>query len=227
MSATKLKVVVVDDHPFFRDGIINWIRKQGVYECCGHADTPEAALEAVARCRPALVLLDLQLHDYDAMPLIRKLLVVDPTLRILVVSQRDEVVYGPMVFREGAHGYVMKEAAAETVLTAMQTILSGQLYASPKLAVRMVTDCVHGQKAAERDSTVSLSEREKQVFALLGAGKNTKEIAAELNLSPKTVEAHREGIKRKLGLPNSLVLCQKAAVWASQRQLMGKADLGQ
>jgi DNA-binding NarL/FixJ family response regulator len=219
MSATKLKVVIVDDHPFFREGITNWIQKQGVYDCCGYASSPETALETVARLKPALVLLDLQLGDYDAVPLIKKLLSIDPNLRILVLSQRDELVYGPIIFREGAHGYVMKEAAAGTVLTAIQTIFSGQFYASPKLAVQMVTESVHSQRATDLNAIYALSTRETQVFTLLGAGKNNKEIAAELNISPKTVETYRESIKKKLHLPNSIMLLQKATLWANQRQL--------
>ena len=133
----KTRVLVVDDHPFFRSGIIQWLNRQETLTCCGEAGTLAEARHAVAELRPDVVLLDLRLPDGDGMDLIRELSETHPQTRIIALSQLDEDTYAPRALRAGARGYVMKSEATETALSAIQTALRGETYVSRRVAVRL------------------------------------------------------------------------------------------
>lgn len=208
----KTRVLVVDDHPFFRSGIIQWLNLQSELSCCGEAHTVVTARQAAASSNPDVVLLDLQLRDGDGLDLCHEFSERYPSLRIIVLSHLDEEVYAHRVLRAGARGYVMKSEATDTVLTAIQTVMRGEIYTSRPVAARMLQN-LFPDPASAAPALARLSNREIQVFQMLGAGCGNKEIAASLNISQKTVETYRENLKHKLELPDATALIQAATRW--------------
>jgi DNA-binding NarL/FixJ family response regulator len=212
---TKTRVLVVDDHPFFRCGVIKWLNQHSELCCCGEADSVVAARQAVVRTQPDVVLLDLQLSDGDGLDLCQELSNEYASLRIIVLSHRDEEVYAHRALRAGARGYVMKSEATETVLAAIQTVMRGEIYTSRPVAARAFQN-LFPDPASSAPALARLSNREIQVFQLLGAGGSNREIAATLNISQKTVETYRENLKHKLHLPDTAALIQSATQWVEQ-----------
>lgn len=217
MSATasvpkpKRRILIVDDHPVFRDGLRYWIDRQPDMVCCGEADTLITASQAVSQHRPNLILLDLQLKDGDGLELIKSLRSAFPELRILALSQTDELLYGDRALRTGAQGYVTKEQKGEELLGAIRAVMDGEIYVSQKLAAVMLKQLWNGSTSG--DATSRLSDRELQVFQMLGSGVSTREVSKRLGLSIKTIETYREHIKRKLGLKNATSLVHAATKW--------------
>ena len=214
----KTRVLVVDDHPFFRNGIIQWLNQQETLTCCSEAGTVAEARRAVAELRPDVVLLDLRLGDGDGLDLIRELSETHPQTRIVALSQLDEDTYAHRALRAGARGYVMKSEATETALSAIQTALSGETYVSRRVAARL-THNLFPDPASSSPELARLSDRELQVFQLLGSGSSTREIAERLKISPKTVETYREHLKEKLRLPDGAALMRAATLWVEKGQL--------
>jgi DNA-binding NarL/FixJ family response regulator len=212
----KARILVVDDHPLLREGVVQLISRQADMESCGEAATAAAAIIAIREQQPDLVLLDLRLGQDDGLELIKRLRVEAPKLRILVLSQFDEKVYALRALRAGAHGYVMKQEASQRTVSAIREVLSGQLAVSlaiHTLALRQVIDDkpgAHSSTAADR-----LSDRELQVLNSLGSGLSTREIASRLNLSVKTVETYRENLKAKLDLADAKALINFACQWSA------------
>ncbi len=215
-SIPKARVLVVDDHPVIRDGLIRLIDKQGDLVCCGEAGTVMEAQIAVAKHKPDLVILDLRLKGRDGLELIKSLKSQFANLCILILSQYDAPLYVERALRAGALGYVVKEQAAEEVLIAIRTVLTGQVYLTPVMASLLLHKFVGTPSKAARAGVEQLTDRELHVLQLLGAGKSTREIAAELNLSFKTIEAHRENIKHKLGLQGAAALIHYATEWVRE-----------
>ena len=212
----KARIFVADDHPFLRVGLRHMIEKEADLMVCGEAETVAAVRSGVEKEKPDLLLTDLCLGDSDGLELIKGLKAQFPNLPILVLSQQDETLFAERTLRAGARGYIMKERATQDVLEGIRTILGGELYVSRKVAALAMRKLVEGgtDAAASADSEVSgLSDRELQVFRLLGAGKGTKEVADSLKLSHKTIETYRENIKHKLGLPNATALIHRATEW--------------
>lgn len=209
--ATEVRVLVVDDHPFFREGIVAWILRQKNLTCCGLADSPATALEAIQLLKPDIVLLDLQLRGGDAFELLRQLKDVGHTARVIIVSHKDETIFAERCLRAGARGYVLKEEASDVMLVALRTVLNGGVHVSDAIRRHLLHtgDPSNGPAGKVRD----LYNRELQVLQLLGRGRTTKEIADQLGISPKTVESYRESLKKKLGLPDSLTLVRFATMW--------------
>jgi DNA-binding NarL/FixJ family response regulator len=207
----KHRIVIVDDHPLYREGLRRFIDSQPTLTCCAEADSARAAFEAVRQHHPDLVILDLRLHREDGSELIKNLLAEQPRLRILVLSQGDEAVHAEMVLRSGALGYIMKEEATEELLHAITTVLRGELYASRRLSALVLKRFFRGASGANLDE--QLTDRELQVFQFLGSGLSVQEIAIQLHLSVKTVETHRENIKHKLGLRDAAAVVQSAREW--------------
>jgi DNA-binding NarL/FixJ family response regulator len=210
---TKTRILVADDHPLFREGLVQLIDRERDLCCCGQTDTVAATQAAVARLKPDLVVLDLRLKDGDGLDLIKTLKAQFPDLPTLVVSQHDETLYAERALRAGAKGYVMKEEAAEDVRRAIRAILNGELYVSRKISVLALRKLLSGGTEKHGNYIDRLTDRELQVFQLLGVGKGTADVAAELHVSFKTVETHRENIKRKLGLRNAVDLLCHAVHW--------------
>lgn len=207
---------MVDDHPLVRDGLCRLISQQGDLTCCGEAGSVAEAQTAVAKHKPDLLILDLRLHGGDGLELIKSLKSQFPGLHILVLSQVDPSLYAERALRAGALGFLPKEQAAEEVLLAIRTVLAGQVYVTRGLAARLLHHFVGASHRAPIAGLERLTDRELHVLELLGTGMSTREIAAELNLSFKTVETHREHIKQKLGLNGAAQLLEYAVRWAQE-----------
>jgi DNA-binding NarL/FixJ family response regulator len=202
----KARILVVDDHPLVRRGAVQLVNRQPDLETCGEAATIEEATEAVARAKPDLVLLDLQLESGDTLEFIKLLKAQSPRIRILILSQYDESFYAERTLRAGADGYLMKEEAVEQVVNAIRNVLAGEIYVSRRMSAQLLNRLLHGRTArgpATEERLSGLSERELQVLNLLGTGKTSRQIAEELKLSIKTIETYRENLKQKLGLQNA------------------------
>ncbi len=210
--AEKVSVLVVDDHPFFRRGIVQWLNQQPGLFCCGEAASVLETRASVDRLRPDVVLLDLQLEDGDGLDLAAELASQYPATRILVLSQRNEDVYAHRALRVGARGYVMKSEATETVLTAIQTVMRGEIYVSRPVAARALQR-LFPDPTGSAPELARLSDREIQVFQLLGASCSNRDISAILKISPKTVETYRENLKAKLRVPDGAALLAAARKW--------------
>ena len=224
-AKAKTRVFVADDHPFLRLGLTHLINKEADLVVCGEAETVAAVRSGVEKEKPDLLLTDLCLGDSDGLELIKSLKAQFPKLPILVLSQQDETLFAERTLRAGARGYIMKERATQDVLEGIRTILAGDLYVSRKVAALAMRKLVEGgaDAAAPAGSEVSgLSDRELQVFRLLGAGKRTMEIADALKLSHKTIETYRENIKHKLNLANATALIHRATEWLQSQATPGK-----
>lgn len=211
----KSRILVVDDHPLFRQGVAQLINTQDDMMCCGEAEDLKSTVKAIAETKPDLVLVDMRLANEDGLDLIKAVKVDHPNLPMLAISQFDETVYAERVLRAGGSGYLMKEEAAGEVLSAIRTVLSGELYVTRKMAVLVLHKLLDqgGGGGGARGDVASLSDRELQVFSLLGSGLSTRKIATRLGVSFKTIESHRENIKRKLGISDAAGLIRQAADW--------------
>ncbi len=201
----QVRVLLVDDHAFVRQGMAAIINEEPDLVVCGEADGVRSAIAAVAERRPDLALVDLSIREGDGLELVRDLRNRFPEVRTLVLSMYDETVYAERAIRAGASAYVMKAEAAKTVMAAIRSVLRGEVYLSPRMVARLADRGRHGGGgvAASPTGPDRLSDRELQVLRCVGQGLSTREIAEELFISVKTVEAHREHIKAKLGLVSS------------------------
>ena len=215
----KSRVIVVEDHPVLSDGLRQLIDKQPDLACVGIADNTSDAKRLVEQSKPDLMLLDLRLKGGDALDLIKTLRVEHPETKVLVLSQYDELIFAERTLRAGASGYIMKENVANEVLRAVRKVLAGELYFSEKVATALVQRSLREKPGASHVGLERLSDRELQVFQLIGASHGTREIAEQFHLSPRTVETHREKIKFKLGLHSAAELKQFARKWAAENLL--------
>jgi DNA-binding NarL/FixJ family response regulator len=210
------RVLLVEDHAVVRFGIAQLINRQADLVVCGEEEDASRALSAIATARPDLVIADISLKDSSGLELMRNIKAQYPGLAILVVSVHDESIYAEIAFRAGALGYLMKQEALDKILVAIRRVLDGNIYVSDVLASRMLQQQVRGQRDINESPVRSLSDRELEVFQLIGQWKKTKEIAQELHLSVKTVEYYREQIKRKLNLRDAAELTQHATSWVQR-----------
>jgi DNA-binding NarL/FixJ family response regulator len=214
LAKPKTRILVADDHPFLREGVRDYLNRQDDLTVCGESSDVASTIAAVDRCRPHLVLLDLRLGDGDVLELIKSLRSRLPSLRILILSQHEEALYAERALRAGANGYVMKQEATDEVLAAIRRVIAGELYVSKKMAAALLSKLFQTPPATSQPGTMEgLSDREFQVFQMVGAGLGTRQIAAELNLSIKTIETYRENIKHKFGLRNASELVRHATDW--------------
>jgi DNA-binding NarL/FixJ family response regulator len=212
-SAPKCKVFLVDDHPIVRQGLALFIEREPDLMVCGEAEDATSALQAIRDSTPDFVILDISLDGRDGLELLKTLRVRHPNLPVLVLSMHDESVYAERSLRAGANGYIMKQEAADKVITAIRQILGGDVYLSDRLTKRMLQQFVNGS-ISPRDPLAKLSDRELEVFRLIGAGHGTRQIADELHVSAKTVESYQAHIKEKLALRNARELVQHAVEWS-------------
>ena len=180
---------------------------------CGEAGQPAEAFAALAKTKPDLVLTDLTMPGRSGLEFIKDLRAARPDLAVLVISMHDEVVYAERVLRAGARGYIMKEAGGENLLAAIRQVFRGEAYVSPKMSARIVEDFSSPRPRGSTSPIAKLTDREFDVFQLIGEGKSTREVAAQLHLSPKTVDVHRSHIKEKLGLKDVTALVRHAVRW--------------
>lgn len=211
------RIVIVDDHPSVRRGIADLIAREADLEVCGEAGDTTEALRVVKAVSPHLVLIDLSLQGGHGIELIEQIKALGGEARMLVVSMHDEALFAERVLRAGAMGYINKQEPAEKLLEAMRQVLGGQIYLSHAMAARLLHSVVGGQPL-EQDPIQGLSNRELEVFEMIGEGMATKEIARRLDLSSKTIESHREKIKAKLNVSNSAELSRRAVQWVLERR---------
>lgn len=209
----RTRILLVDDHPLARAGIAGFINAQPDLQVCCEASSPKQALEALAKGKPDLMITDLTMPGRSGIEFLKDVLALRPELPILVVSMHDEEVYGERALRAGARGYLTKEAGGEKLVEAIRRILSGQVYTSERLTSKLVQMVTGHRPRGSNSPLEKLSDREFEVYQLIGRGLTTKEIAGQLSLSPKTVDVHRGHLKEKLGLPDGLSLVRHAIRW--------------
>lgn len=204
------RVMVIDDHPMMRAGLVQLINSQPHLEACAEAGTPAEALSELARTKPDLVIADLSMPGRSGIDLIKDLHALSTESPILVISMQDELLYAERALRAGARGYIMKEAGAKLLLEAMQSVLTGGSYVSPAVASRILLGITGDAGRRSKSPIEQLTDREFEIYQLIGQGKDSVDIAHLLRLSRKTVDVHRGSIKRKLGLPSGAALIHHA-----------------
>jgi DNA-binding NarL/FixJ family response regulator len=205
----------VDDHPIVRQGLAQLINQEKDLEVCGQAEDAHEAMQAIRQLNPDMVIVDIGLKDTSGMELIKDLKVQYPDLPVLTLSMYDEAVYGERALRAGAKGYVMKQEATEKVVTAIRQVLAGEVYVSSGMAAKMVSKLVGTGTRTAGSVADALSDRELEVFRMIGEGFSTREMAEKLHLSIKTVETYRAHIKDKLGLQDANELLRSAIRWVN------------
>ncbi len=217
-TETKVKTTVflVDDHPLVRQGLAQIINGETDLEVIGEAEDAPKALHLIETKHPDLVIVDISLRGNNGLELIKNIKAVLPNLPILVFSMHDETVYAQRALRAGARAYVMKQESADKILLAMRRIIDGDIYVSHRVADQVLQQLVNGKAAGNESPIDRLSDRELEVIQLIGKGLSTREIAANLNLSVKTIESHRAHIKEKLNLRNATELVQFSVQWVEQ-----------
>ena len=212
-QTTKKNVLVVDDHPLLRQGLALLINQQQDMQVCGEAEEAHAAMQAITQRRPDIMILDISLNGPDGLELLKSIRASDPDLPVLILSMHDEAIYAERALRARANGYIMKQEATEKVLVAVRRILNGELYLSDRMSNKMLQHYIGGAPSMIQSRISSLSDRELEVFRLIGEGRATREIAEELHLSIKTVETYQAHIKEKLALRSGRELIQHAIQW--------------
>ena len=215
------RVLLVDDHPLMCEGVAQWINREADLEVCGQAESAGEALQAIEKLRPDFVLTDIALPGRNGIELIKDIRVLRPDLPVLVLSMHEESFYAGRVLRAGARGYVMKRAGGDRVVRAIRDVLQGRMALSPDMATRLLEEYSGRRPRAEHSALAGLTDREFEVFELLGQGKTNKEIAQQLHLSHKTVETHRLSICRKLKLRSTAELIRYAIQYAEMEATGG------
>lgn len=209
----KCRIMLVDDHPLTREGLAAILNRQPDLKVCCEASNPAEAMSNLSRMPPDLMVTDMTMPGRSGIEFLKDVHALMPDLLILVLSMHDEMLYAERALRAGARGYLMKDAGSAKLLEVIRIILKGKVYVSPEMSARLV-DVVTGRRPRGSTSPIEkLSDREFEVFRLLGTGKSTKEVAVELNLSPKTVDVHRGRIKEKLDLKDATSLLHHAVRW--------------
>jgi DNA-binding NarL/FixJ family response regulator len=206
----KAKVFLVDDHPIVRQGLGLLINREPDLVVCGEAEDAPAALQRMASAQPDLMVIDISLEGPDGLELLKTIRLKEPILPVLILSMHEESTYAERSLRAGANGYIMKQEATERVLVAIRRILEGKVYLSERLTNKMLEQFVHGAGSSKNNPLMTLSDRELEVYRLIGAGHSTRQIADELHVSVKTVESYQAHIKEKLSLRNARELVQHA-----------------
>ena len=196
-----------------RVGLASLIDRQADLVVCGEAGNPAEAFTQLPKCKPDLVLTDLTMPGRSGLEFIKDLKAAEPGLTILVISMHDEVVHAERALRAGARGYIMKEAGGENLLTAIRQVLRGEVYVSPQMSARLLEGMSGTRPRGSTSPIQKLTDREFEVFQLIGQGKSTREIAEQLHLSTKTVDVHRSHIKEKLELKDVTALIRHAVRW--------------
>jgi len=209
----KFRVLLIDDHPIVRQGLALLIDREADLSVCGEAEGARSAFHAIATLRPDIVLLDISLNGPDGLDVLKEIRMKTGSLPVLILSMHDESIYAERAMRAGANGYIMKQEATEKVLVAIRRILQGGVYLSDRLTNTMLQQFVHGTWAPKTSPLVTLTDRELEVFRLIGEGHGTRQIADELHLSVKTIESYQAHIKEKLSLRNARELVQHAIEW--------------
>ncbi len=212
-TAIKKRILVVDDHPIVRQGLALLINREPDLVVCGEAEDAMGAMHVLASAHPDILIVDISLNGPDGIDLLKNIRLSHPTLPVLILSMHDELIYAERALRAGANGYIMKQEATENVLVAARRILNGEIYVSTRIANQMLRHYITGSGTLRNSSVADLSDRELEVFRLIGEGHGTRQIAKELHLSIKTVESYQAHIKEKLSLRSARELMQRAIQW--------------
>ena len=214
----KSKILVVDDHPMIREGLVRLVDDEQDLAICGQADDAPEALKAISETKPDVVVVDISLKNSSGIELMKSIKAQYPKLPVLILSMHNEALYAERALRAGAMGYIMKQEASEKLLAAIRHVLVGQIYVSDKVSKRLIRKLARGKTDMVASPIDSLSDRELEVFHLIGQGYGTSQIAEKLYLSIKTIETYRTHIKEKLNLTNSRELLQYAIQWVSSQK---------
>jgi len=222
MTEQRKKVMIVDDHPLIRQGVARLVQQEQDLAICGEAEDTAEAIEAIAATRPDIVVLDITLKTSNGVELLAMLHKRFPDLPVLILSMHDEAIYAERTLRAGARGYVMKQDSPEKLIEAIRRVLAGEVYLSEAMTARVLKKIADGMPPQEPSPQDMLSARELEVFRLIGQGTATRDIADRLQVSVKTVDAHRANIKKKLDLKSGAELVQHAIKWVlSQEKASG------
>ncbi len=210
---TKSKIFLVDDHPLVRHGLAALINQQLDLHVCGEAGDPATALTGITASKPHLALVDLSLKSSSGLELVKDLAIQHPKLPVLVLSMYDETIYADRAIRAGASGYVMKRETADDLLVAIRRVIGGGVFVSDRAMAAMVAKMGPARRVRSESIVEQLSDRELEVFRLMGAGKSTAQIADAMHVSIKTIQAYHARIKDKLGLQTATELLRAAVRW--------------
>jgi DNA-binding NarL/FixJ family response regulator len=216
--AQKAKVLLVDDHPLVREWLATLINQQADLEICGETDSAPTALQMIGQVSPEIAIVDISMERGSGLELIKDIKAHHPQVMVIVLSMHEEGLYAERALRAGARGYIMKREATKNVLQAIRHVLGGKLYVSDKLAVLLAEKFVDGRPSKPGSLIEKLSDRELEVFQLLGRGYSTRRIAEELHVSFKTIQAFAARIKEKLGLMTATELLLEAVRWNDSQQ---------
>lgn len=211
-APAKKRILIVDDHPMMRDGLRLLIANEADLEVVGEADDVAAALEQVEDLRPDVAIVDITLRSSNGLDLIKDLQIRSPGTAVLVLSMHDESLYAERVLRAGGRGYIMKQEGGSRIMEAIRHVASGQTYVSPAVSSKII-ESFSGHGRSEKSPVEALTDREFEVFQLIGQGLSTKEMADKLHVSVKTIEVHRVNIKEKLHTPTVPELIRYAVRW--------------
>jgi DNA-binding NarL/FixJ family response regulator len=214
----KAEVLLVDDHPLVREWLANLINQQSDLQVCAEADSAPAALEMIGMAKPDIAIVDISMEGGSGLELIKNIKAGHPGVRVIVLSMHEEALYAERALRAGARGYIMKREVTKRILQAIRCVLGGKLFLSEKMAMTMAEKFVEGRPGTPDTVIENLSDRELEVFQLLGRGLSTRRIAEELHVSVKTVQAFQARIKEKLKLSSATELLREAVRWHDRPQ---------
>jgi len=214
----KHSILIVDDHPIFRHGLMQLISQEDDLMICGEAEDYHGAMKAVNTLSPDMIIVDITLKDMSGIDLIKEIHKYNKGIPMLVISMHDESLYAERAFRAGARGYVMKQEASDSVVQAIRHVLSGGIYASRRVTENILTRFIEGPKEPTESPLQALTDREIEVFQLIGEGLSISEIGKRLHLSVKTIGTYRERIKEKLNLKSATELLRYALNWVEKER---------
>lgn len=218
MTPQKAKVFIVDDHPLVREWLINLIHQQPDFLVCGEAEKAASALQAIIALKPDVAIVDISLKEGSGLELIKNIKANCPAVSVIVLSMHDESLYAERAIRAGARGYIMKRETTKRIIEAIRTVLGGKLFVSERLTTLFAKKFLDGHLPNDVSPIEQLSDRELEVFQLLGQGFETRQVAESLHISMKTVQAYCARIKEKLNLASALELLREAIRWHEEQQ---------
>lgn len=210
------RIFIVDDHPVFRNGLKQLLENEEDFDICGEAEDSFSAVKQIKQTNPDIVIVDITLKSSSGIDLIKDIKLKFPGVYVLTLSMHDEMIYAERALRAGAQGYVMKQESPETIIKAIRHILKGNVFFSDDVSTRLFTRMAEGKSAAENSAVDRLSDRELEIFQMIGRGFSSRQIAEKLLISIKTVENHRAHIKEKLNLSSAIELVQHATLWVQK-----------
>ncbi|MEO6004987.1 MAG: response regulator transcription factor [Opitutus sp.] len=219
-TTTKSRIFLVDDHPITRQGVAVLINQERDLMVCGEADSAPMAIDMIQKLTPDVALVDITLKTTSGIELMKHLKALRPEMPVLIMSMHDESLFAERALRAGAKGYIMKHEASAKILIAIRRVLSGELYLSDKMKEKMLHRLVNNRKEEVVFSIDTLSDREMEVFQLIGNGYGTRQIASKLNLSVKTIDSYREHLKLKLRLESGTELVRHAIQWVKSEGIV-------